>query len=85
MGWVAPRKKTLHMTRQEGEGSVEQSPGFHSKLHLGLRPLPDKHNDFVDSAILQPPPLGASALLCQSQRPSGAEDKLMINLKATAL
>lgn len=85
LGDTAPRKAAPYDQTRGGEGSVELGPGFHSKLHMGLRPLTDKHRDSDDSAILRPSFLQASALLCQLQRPPKARDKWMINLTATAL
>lgn len=53
LGDTAPRKAAPYDQTRGGEGSVELGLGFHSKLHLGLRLLTDKHRDSDDSAILR--------------------------------
>lgn len=86
LGGSAPRKAAPYDQTKRGGGSVKPGPGFHSKLHLGLQPLPGECREFLSIVRFpQPPLLQDSAVLCQSQTPSWAWDELIINLSATVL
>lgn len=80
MGLVAqPIVKPLHMTSQGGRGGAERGPHLQTPPGCVVAPW---HCISVDCAISGPPVLQPSASLCQSQTPSRARDKLMINLRA---